>query len=88
MDHPLILIAALAGLAVLYVVLPVAVAGFARFRKRVRVDCPESGQSVDVRVTPASAAAWNFRGPGSLRVAHCPRWPDRKDCDQLCIARM
>lgn len=87
MDHPLILIAALAALAVLYVVVPVAAEGLARFRKGIHVDCPETGQSVDVSVTPSSAAAWSFRGPGSLRVVRCPLWPERQGCDRGCVAR-
>jgi len=88
MDNPLILIAALAGLALSYVVIPVAVDGWARFRRGVRVNCPETGQSIDVSVTPSSAAAWTFRRPGSLRVAGCPRWPEHAGCDRSCVAHV
>ena len=87
MEHPLVVIGAIAAVALLYVVLPVAVGGVARFRRGVHVVCPETGQPLDVNVTTLSSAAWSFRGTGSLRVAICPRWPERQSCDQNCVSR-
>jgi hypothetical protein len=86
MSNPLLLIGALLALAILYVVIPVAVDGVMRFRKGVRVTCPETGQPLDVHVTAMSAAASSFRGPGKLRVVSCPRWPERAACDRMCTS--
>jgi hypothetical protein len=85
MTNALLLIVALGGIALAFVIVPMIVEGILRFRKGLHVVCPESGELLDVGVTARSAARWNFMGPGSLRVAKCPRWPDRKDCDQTCL---
>jgi hypothetical protein len=85
MTNPLWVIAGIAAIALVYVLVPVAVSGYARFRKGLDVVCPEEGQSVHIGVTGASAAFSHFRSPGHLTVAACPLWPDRKDCAQHCV---
>ncbi len=86
MSAPWILLAAIVAVAVVYVLLPVAVEAFLRFRARRRLTCPETGMNaevgVDARVAGFTAA---FRH-SVLRVKSCSLWPKRAGCGRACLA--
>lgn len=86
MGNPWTLIATLLGLAALYVLLPVGLDTFRRFRKKRVVSCPETGRDAEVGVDAFGAALGSTVGrrrPPSIR--ECSLWPERKDCPQTCL---
>lgn len=85
MGNPWTLIATLLGLAALYVLLPVGLDTFRRFRKKRVVSCPETGRDAEVGVDAFGAALGSTVGrrrPPSIR--ECSLWPEREDCGQGC----
>jgi hypothetical protein len=86
MTGPWILLLAIAATAIVYVLLPIVASVFARYRKPRIVRCPETGVTAEIQVDARHAAATAVPGPPELRVADCSQWPDRKGCDQACLA--
>lgn len=85
MSAPWIVIAAIAALAVAYVLVPVVGAIFLRFRAARELTCPETGKSATVGADARWAAfTAAFRHP-VLRVKNCSLWPGRKGCEQGCV---
>ncbi len=85
MAAPWIVLAAIVGIGVLYVLVPVAGAVFVRFRAPQRLMCPETGTAATV----GAAAGWAavtalFRHP-ILRVKRCSLWPGRSGCQEGCL---
>jgi hypothetical protein len=87
MSAPLITLAAMAALALCYVVAPIVADVFFRFRGRRTVRCPEAGLTADVEIDARHAAFSAIPGPPEVRVAACSLWPDRAGCAQQCIAQ-
>jgi hypothetical protein len=85
MTTPLIVIAAVVAVGMLYVVLPVAVGAFRKYRGTRLVTCPETKQTAAVEVNPARAALAAALGEEDLRLQACSRWPEREDCGQECL---
>lgn len=83
---PWILLPALGALAAVYVVLPVALDAFSRYRRRKEVRCPVSGGQAQVQIDPRSAAFSAVLGRRSLRITGCSLWPERLDCRRACLA--
>jgi len=86
MTGPWILLLAIVGTAILYVLIPIVAGVFARYRKPRIVRCPETGGAAEIKIDAPHAAATSLPGPPELRAADCSRWPERKGCDQACIA--
>ena len=85
MDTPWVVLAAIVGVAVGYVLLPVAGDVFLRFRSKRRVTCPEAGADAEVGVDATRAALTAaFRHP-VLKIKACSLWPERKGCEQGCV---
>ncbi|MBI4561631.1 MAG: hypothetical protein HY724_06260 [Candidatus Rokubacteria bacterium] len=86
MKAPWIVLAAIAAVAVVYVLLPVIVSTFVRFRAKRRLECPETGASAEVGVDARWAALTSaFRHP-LLRVRSCSLWPKREGCGESCLS--
>lgn len=85
MSTPLIVIAAITGLAVLYVLLPVAAHTFFRYRAKRVVSCPETGEGAEVGIDAGRAAFSSALGRTILRVKGCSLWPEREGCGQDCL---
>jgi hypothetical protein len=86
MTGPWILLLAIVATAILYVLTPIVADVFARYRKPRIVRCPQTGGTAEIQIDARHAAATSVPGPAELRVADCSRWPERKSCDQACIA--
>jgi hypothetical protein len=86
MSAPFITLLAIAGLAVGYVLLPIVADTYSRYRRRRALRCPETGLVADVQVDARHAAATAIPGPPELRVQDCSLWPDRRGCEQSCLA--
>jgi hypothetical protein len=86
MNNPWIVLAAIVAVSVVYVLLPVFLAVFARFRAKRRLTCPESGMDVEVGVDAARAGLTGVFGLPRLRVKSCSLWPTRSTCGQGCLS--
>ena len=85
MNTPLITVAAIVILASLYVLFPVVLHTFQRWRHRRVLECPETKGLAEVDLdAPLAAFSAAFRRP-HLRVRSCSVWPKRWGCAQACI---
>jgi hypothetical protein len=85
MSAPFLTLLAIAGVAILYVLVPIAADTFARYRKRRAVRCPETGLVADVQIDARHAARTAVSGSPELRVEDCSLWPGRKGCAETCV---
>lgn len=85
MNTSLSIMLSIMALGGLYVLLPVMVDTFQRYRRMTVLKCPETGGSAGVWIDARHAAVSSaFRNP-RLRVGHCSLWPERKGCNQDCL---
>jgi hypothetical protein len=82
-----IVLPALAGIAVVFVLAPVAVAVWSYYRRPKVVRCPAVAREALVRVNAVRAAADAMTGRPGLSIASCSLWPRRRECAQACTAR-
>jgi hypothetical protein len=85
MSAPFITMLAIVGVAVLYVLVPIAAHTFSRYRARRALRCPETGLLADVQIDARHAAITAIPGPPELRVRECSLWPDRSGCHEACL---
>ena len=86
MSAPAMMIAMIVAIGVLFVVLPVAMDVYFRFRRPRTVACPETGLAEEVQVDAWHAAVTAVPGPPCMYVAKCTRWAHRAGCKQRCLA--
>ena len=85
MKTPLILAAAIIALGGLYVLLPLVVHTFQRYRNKRLMTCPEIGGPADVNIDSRRAAFSSAFGRPLLKIKNCTLWPKKKGCDEDCI---
>lgn len=85
MNNPWLLLAAISALGVVYVLVPVVVEAFLRFRARRGLLCPESEMNAEVGVDARRAAVGAAVGRPLLRVKTCSLWPERGGCTRSCL---
>ncbi|MGA8150047.1 MAG: hypothetical protein WB952_03800 [Terriglobales bacterium] len=61
---------------------------FRKFSGKMLVTCPETHQTVAVKVAAARAALAVTAGRERVELSQCTRWPERKDCDQACLSEL
>ncbi len=88
MERPLLVLAAIAALGLFYVVFPVILDAFMRYRRIHRVNCPEDEKTALVSIDAKAAALTAAQGKTQLRVINCSFWPARKGCAQGCMAQV
>ncbi len=86
MSAPWMTLLAMAALAVVYVLVPIAAVTFARYRHARPLRCPETGTEAEVEIDARHAALTAIPGPPDLRIAACSLWPERAGCRQSCLA--
>ncbi len=52
------------------------------------VNCPETGQTVAVRLNALHAARTGALGRPDLELTSCTRWPEKQDCGQMCVRQI
>jgi hypothetical protein len=82
------IIAAILLFGVLYYFIPFAVAAFIRYRGKRIITCPETREPAAVEVDARHAAATAALGEVDLRLKHCSRWPEKRDCGQECLLQI
>lgn len=71
--------------AVCFVIVPVVVGTYLRYRRSRMVRCPETGEEAVIEVDAPRAALTAFPGPPAVRVKGCSHWPDLEGCDETCV---
>ena len=59
-----------------------------KYRGQRVVTCPETRNAAGVVVDARHAAATGLFDAPELRLSSCSRWPERKDCGQLCLSQV
>lgn len=86
MSQPWVLLAAIVALGAVYVLFPIFLLTFSRFRAPRRLPCPVTGRRAAVRIDAFRAAlADALAGRPRLRVGDCSLWPERSGCEQGCL---
>jgi hypothetical protein len=85
MKTPIITIASIIALAVLFVLLPLLVYTFQRYRKKRVLRCPETDQLAEIDINARSAAFSSLFGRPLLKVKNCTLWLKRKHCGEDCL---
>lgn len=88
MDPLMNVVTAVIVLALVYVMLPVAMAAYRRYRGVRTVQCPATGTPAEIEVDRVTAAVSATTGHTVLNVERCSHWPERKDCGQECLAQV
>jgi hypothetical protein len=85
MKDPGLVILGVVAVGFLFVVLPVALTAFGRYRKPRVIVCPEAGRTAKVAADTRHATATAVLGRLHLRVASCTLWPARRGCAEACL---
>ena len=85
MKTPLILAAAIIALGGLYVLLPLVIHTFQRYRNKRVMTCPETGSPAEINIDAQRAAFSSAFGRPLLKIKNCTLWPKKKGCDEDCI---
>ena len=85
MNTPLITIAAIITLAVLFVLVPVVIHTFQAYRKKRVLRCPDSDRLAEGDIDASRAAVSSAFGRTLLKVKNCTLWPKRKGCAESCL---
>ena len=85
MKTALITIAAVVALGGFYVLLPLVIHTFQRYRNKRVMTCPETGGLAEVDIDSRRAALTSAIGRPLLRIKNCTLWPKRKGCDEDCL---
>ena len=75
-------------LVLLFFVIRRTFQSFVKYRGLRVVTCPETKESVGVKVDAAYAALTSITDTPDLRLKACTRWPERHDCDQDCLLQI
>ncbi len=85
MYTPLITISAILAAGILFVLAPVAVDTYRRYRNRKVVICPENKNFAEVELKAGRAGLMSALGKSKLAVKWCSRWPYKKGCAEECV---
>jgi tetratricopeptide repeat protein len=83
--RPPTIFSALGALAAFYVLLPVGLVTFFRYRPRQEVLCPVNSRPARLQIDPRRAALGAIGGRAALRVTSCSLWPQGLGCRQACL---
>ena len=85
MNTPWITTAAIVSLGALFVLLPLAIHTFQRYRHKRVVKCPATGGLAEVDIDAPRAAFSSLWSKTLLRAKNCTLWPKRKGCGEGCL---
>ena|SRR6188474_1847945 len=80
-----LLIAGVVVLGLCFIVAPVMLATYRRYRGRRTIVCPETDQIVEIDLQAGRAGMMAAFGKNEVRVKWCSLWPRRKGCKEECI---
>jgi len=88
METVWVLIAAVILIGFFYVLVPLVINTFQRYRRKRALRCPETGMLVEVDIDAKQAAFSSPFGKPLLRVKNCPLWPEKENCHMECLAKV
>jgi hypothetical protein len=65
-----------------------ALRAYLRYRGERLVTCPETHKPAAVRVDVAKVASTLLIGKQEIRLDHCSRWPEKRNCGQECLSQV
>ncbi len=83
--NPWIIVTAIIALGVAYVLLPISLEVFFRYRLRKFLQCPVTGEEAWVLIDARRAGVSAAFGRPSLRIKSCSMWPARSACGRDCL---
>jgi hypothetical protein len=75
-------------LVVLAFYLAIGLREYLRYRGTRLITCPETRRPAAVEVDEDHAAVTALWDHPQLRLQHCSRWPERRNCGQECLAQI
>ncbi len=88
METVWVLIAAVILLGFFYVLVPLVINTFQRYRRKRVFRCPETGLLVEVEIDAQQSALSSPFGKPLLRVKNCTLWPEKENCHMECLAKV
>ncbi|HXG52770.1 MAG TPA: hypothetical protein VNN77_15340 [candidate division Zixibacteria bacterium] len=85
MTAPLMVILGVVSIGLIFVIGPIVIDTYRRYRLARVVDCPEARTSAEVRLNTRKAMLAAAFGRSLLRVKSCSLWPARKGCAEACV---
>lgn len=82
------LVLAIAALALVYVMLPVAGQVYFRLRGKRIIICPEACKNAEIHADAGRAALTAAFSRPQVRVKSCSLWPVRMGCGETCVAQI
>ena len=86
--NPWIVLPAIIALGVVYVMLPMGLEAFFRYRTRKPLRCPVTAEEAWVLINARRAGLSAAFGHPSLRVRSCSLWPARYNCRRDCLPKL
>jgi len=83
--NPLLLIAGIVAIGLVFVVIPVFIDAYREFRHRRVVTCPQTHGLAEVSLNSGLAALGAAVGRPVIRVKSCSLWSKRKGCNEKCV---
>lgn len=84
--NPLLLIAGIVAIGLVFVMIPVFIDAYRRYRYRKVITCPQTHSLAEVNIKAGLGALGAAVGRPVMRVNNCSLWPKRKGCDENCVA--
>lgn len=85
MNRLLLLIAGIIALGFYFMIAPLILGTYRRFRGRRTIICPETDQIVEVELKAGRAGLMSVFGTQLARVKRCSLWPRKKGCSEECV---
>ena len=85
-ENPLLLVAGIIALGIVFVVAPVAADAYRKYRHRKVITCPEAHSLAEVTLNAGQAALGAGIGRSLLHIKSCSLWPKRQGCDEKCVS--
>ena len=86
MNSPLLLILVICTTGILFVIAPVVIDIYVRYRGGKVLNCPEQGDgTAEVMLNTHRAALGAAYGKPILLVKRCSLWPQKRGCAEKCV---
>jgi len=84
--NPLLLIAGIFALGLVFVYAPVFIDAYRKYRYRKVVTCPQTHGFAEVDLKAGMGALGAAFGQPGVRIKKCSLWPKRAGCDEQCVS--
>ena len=85
MNRLYLLIAGVSALGLYFVITPMVVGSYRRYRDHRTVICPETGRIAEVDLKAGRAGLLSIFGESRARVKRCSQWPRKQGCAEECV---